>query len=303
MKFSIIIPFYKYTGYLDKCLESCFNQTFTDFDIFLVDDGSPKSSEEEIKRILNKNVNDIPFSFHRLENGGAAAARNYASNLSKSDYLVFLDCDDLLHKDALLFYNMALNDDLNTVLTTKRFEFNNFIDTSVLNNNINLETCIVNRSKNYFTNRVYFKFGASNIIVPRNSFLRVDGFRLRSEKTWYAEDHDLLLKLGDLKFIFIEEPYLVYYRYHENNSIHNLEGIGYGVLELVYANQMKKYPGTKTYDIKKLEIIGSPVFHIVFRLIKAKKYRLALSILKQGYKYIYFFTKSKIGRNAKRKSI
>ncbi|MDG1194301.1 MAG: glycosyltransferase family 2 protein, partial [Polaribacter sp.] len=237
MRFSIIIPTYNYSSFLDDCLKSCFEQTFNDFDIYLIDDGSPELMDQEIDRISKENKNNIAFQFHRIKNCGAAAARNYAVTLSKADYIVFLDSDDFLHKDALMVYDYVLKGRNNILLTTKRFEFNNTLEKKKVNIDLNFEEINLIEAENYFKNRVNFRFGASNIIIPRSYFESVEGFRLRTEKTWHAEDHDLLLKLGGLKFIFIEEPYLVFYRLHDNNSIHSLKKIAYGVVKLVESNK------------------------------------------------------------------
>jgi glycosyltransferase involved in cell wall biosynthesis len=303
MRFSIVIPSYNYSSFLDDCLKSCFEQTFVDFDIILIDDGSPEVMDQEIDRISKENKNNVEFQFHRIKNVGAAAARNYAVSLSEADYIVFLDSDDILDKDALMFYDYVLKGRNNIILTTKRFEFKNILKNNEINIDLNFNAIKIVEAKNYFENRVNFRFGASNIIVPRYYFELVGGFRLRTEKTWHAEDHDLLLKLGDLNFVLIEEPYLVFYRRHDNNSILSLKKIGYGVLELIESNKMGIYPGAKYYSKERMEIIGGASFQIIIRLIRSFFIILAIKIFLQSYKYIYLYIKLKTSKNGKRKSI
>lgn len=88
---SIIVPVYKVEKYLDRCVNSILNQTFTDFELILVDDGSPdlcpKMCDEWAKK--DKRIKVI----HK-ENGGAGAARNVALRQVKGDYIGFVDSDD-----------------------------------------------------------------------------------------------------------------------------------------------------------------------------------------------------------------
>ena len=90
-KISIITPVYKVENYLKKCVDSILNQTFTDYELIIVDDGSPdfcgKIADEYLK--IDKRVKVI----HK-ENGGAPSARNAGIDISSGEYLYFPDSDD-----------------------------------------------------------------------------------------------------------------------------------------------------------------------------------------------------------------
>ena len=97
-KFSIIIPVYNTEKYLDKCLSSVFNQTFSDYEVIVVNDGSTDSSDEIIKKFEKKYSN---LKYIIKENGGLSSARNRGVSESSGDYILFLDSDDYYENDLL----------------------------------------------------------------------------------------------------------------------------------------------------------------------------------------------------------
>ncbi len=88
---SIIIPTYNNQGTIKKTIHSVLNQSFTNFEIIVVDNGSTDGTKTIIKSIKDKRIK----YFHRTKNYGAASARNYGARKAKSDLLNFLDSDDL----------------------------------------------------------------------------------------------------------------------------------------------------------------------------------------------------------------
>lgn len=95
---SIIIPIYKVEKYLRHCLDSIANQNFTDFEVLMINDGSPDGSGN----ICIEYQQQAPrFRYFRKQNGGAASARNYALTLAQGEYFAFIDSDDFLNKDYL----------------------------------------------------------------------------------------------------------------------------------------------------------------------------------------------------------
>jgi len=91
-KVSIIIPIFNAEMYLFNCLESVKFQNYSNFEVILIDDGSVDSS----KKIIDKFLNDNKFRYYYQKNAGVSAARNYGLSLSKGEYIVFLDADDLI---------------------------------------------------------------------------------------------------------------------------------------------------------------------------------------------------------------
>src|SRR5215218_1412354 len=91
---SVIIPCYRQTAFLRETIASILNQSYSNFEIIVVDDGSPDSVEEVTK--LFQGVCLI-----RQPNQGTAKARNNGLKSSKGDFIVFLDADDRLLPNAL----------------------------------------------------------------------------------------------------------------------------------------------------------------------------------------------------------
>ena len=106
-RLSIIVPIYNVEKYLPRCIESILNQTFKDFELILVNDGSTDSSYEILKEYENKYDN---FRVINQKNGGLSAAKNAGIKIAKGEYIAFLDSDDYLDKNFLeTLYNMAVN--------------------------------------------------------------------------------------------------------------------------------------------------------------------------------------------------
>lgn len=96
---SIIIPVYNSEEYIDETIESILNQTYTNWEAILVDDCSQDSTQEKIKKRIEKN-NKIKY-FKHSTNLGAAEARNTAIKKAKGDFIAFLDSDDIWEKQKL----------------------------------------------------------------------------------------------------------------------------------------------------------------------------------------------------------
>ncbi len=88
--FSVIIPLYNKEGYIKSTLQSVLNQSFTDFEIIIINDGSTDSSTSEVKQFTDSRI-----SFYQQENKGLSAARNAGIKKAKADYIALLDADDL----------------------------------------------------------------------------------------------------------------------------------------------------------------------------------------------------------------
>lgn len=118
---SVIIPVYNVEKYLEKCINSVLNQSYEDFEIILVDDGSTDNSGvicdkySEIKKVK---------VIHK-ENGGLADARNVGIDNSNGEYITFLDSDDYIKNDYLnSLYSIAIETKSDIVIS----KFKNFYE-------------------------------------------------------------------------------------------------------------------------------------------------------------------------------
>lgn len=92
-KFSIIVPIYNVEAYLEKCLASIKNQTYKDYEVILVNDGTKDNSMEIAKK--------YPFKIINQKNQGLSMARNTGVKEATGEYIIFLDSDDYIEKDLL----------------------------------------------------------------------------------------------------------------------------------------------------------------------------------------------------------
>ncbi len=108
MRFSIIVPVYNVEKYIKKCLDSLINQTFSDFQIVVVDDQSPDNSMEIVESFANQYPEK--FKIIHQENKGLGGARNTGVSAAEGDYLLFVDSDDYLQKNSLEILHNHLNE-------------------------------------------------------------------------------------------------------------------------------------------------------------------------------------------------
>lgn len=119
VKVSVIIPVYNAEKYLNQCLDSLKAQTFKQFEVICVDDGSTDASREILGRY---SVEDSRFRIFQQKNSGAGAARNYGMEYARGEYLYFMDADDFLEETLLEeAFNKAEEEQADIVLFSARF--------------------------------------------------------------------------------------------------------------------------------------------------------------------------------------
>lgn len=97
-KISVIVPIYKVEKYLDRCVESVLAQTYEDFELILVDDGSPDNCPAMCDAWIDK---DSRIKVIHKENGGLSDARNEGFEASQGEWIIFVDADDYVHPKML----------------------------------------------------------------------------------------------------------------------------------------------------------------------------------------------------------
>lgn len=112
-KFSLIIPVYNVAPYLRECLDSVLAQTFMDWEAICVDDGSTDDSGTILDEYAAK---DPRFRVIHQTNAGVSAARNAALDIVQGEWLMFLDADDVLGRNALVKLMSQAKDGVDAVL-------------------------------------------------------------------------------------------------------------------------------------------------------------------------------------------
>lgn len=120
---SVIVPVYNVEKYLEECVESVLSQTFTDYELLLIDDGSTDSSGDLCDQIAKR---DTRVRVFHKSNGGPSSARNKGMDEAEGDWIVFLDSDDKwADKDGLgRLYDYATRNNLDAL----RFEYQSMND-------------------------------------------------------------------------------------------------------------------------------------------------------------------------------
>lgn len=132
---SVIIPIYNAEKYIGECLDSLLAQTFRNFEVIVVDDCSIDSSVEIVKSYAQRFGERLRLTKTEKNSGGGGVPRNKGLLLSRSEYIFFLDADDMLTKTALEeMYTLAKDYDVDIVNCEKFYELNSNEE------NINIKT-------------------------------------------------------------------------------------------------------------------------------------------------------------------
>lgn len=210
MKFSIVIAVYNVAEYIDKCLESIKLQTYNDFEVIIVNDGSTDDSEE----IINSYLNDKRFQKYNKKNGGLSDARNYGVTKTKGDYLLFIDGDDYIDKELLM--------NIHNVLKEKKYDMVKFNFIDVVNGKEIKHKEYINESKEVSINDLitfdYFEpacgFAYNLEFYKKNNFMFT--------KNRYHEDYGLIpIILTKAKSIYYLNIYGYYYVERATSIVNN----------------------------------------------------------------------------------
>lgn len=104
-KISIVVPCYNVANFVDKCIQSIKNQTYPNFKVLLIDDGSTDNTLNIIKKSISK---DSRFKLYHKSNGGLSSARNFGLKKVDTELVCFIDSDDYIEPNylELLLNNM-----------------------------------------------------------------------------------------------------------------------------------------------------------------------------------------------------
>lgn len=117
-KVSIIVPVYKAEAYLHRCVDSLLAQTFTDFEILLIDDGSPDRSGEICDEYAKK---DPRIRVFHKENGGVSSARNLGIENMIGEFVSFIDADDELYPNSINALMAEMADDVGSTVGSYQY--------------------------------------------------------------------------------------------------------------------------------------------------------------------------------------
>lgn len=214
MTFSLIVPVYNVEKYLAKCLDSILCQSFQDFEIIVVNDGSPDNSQAIIDEYA-KNHPDRIKAFTK-ENGGLSDARNFGIGKAQGDYLLFIDSDDYISKDLLCELNKVVaGSNIDLVRFSAQIVFENAepgeIIAAPVMNVVSGEEAIdaLIENKQYFEPACFYAY--------RRSFWNENNFAFAKGK--YHEDFGLIPEVIMKSKNFSSIKHIGYYYVQTSSSI------------------------------------------------------------------------------------
>lgn len=128
--FSIVIPTYNRAHLIEKTIHTVLEQSYNNFELLIIDDGSTDNTKEIVTTIIEKNPQQ-KINYYYKQNAERGAARNYGTRLCKGQYITFLDSDDLFYKDHLENAAKTLFNFNQPELLHIRFEFKNLDGTGI----------------------------------------------------------------------------------------------------------------------------------------------------------------------------
>lgn len=175
-KISIVVPIYNAEKTLNRCIDSILNQTFKDFELILVNDGSKDFSKKIIDEYAVMDNRIIPI--HK-ENGGEASARNVGINLAKGFYLMFCDSDDYVCEDWCESLYRKIIQYPNSFISASFYKVNEKIEIIGSQNDLNqvdYYDVYINNLSPYSWNKIYnlSKIKSNNIYFDENVRISVD---------------------------------------------------------------------------------------------------------------------------------
>ncbi len=202
---SVIVPTYNYAHFIEDCLKSIFAQTYNDFEVIVVDDGST----DHTSKVLAAYRKDIHYIYQ--ENKGLPAARNTGIKASKGKYLAFLDSDDLWLPEKLAEQVRIIREDSDMGIIFS--DANAFQEGTILRESILKEEKICT---GFCFQRLFM---GNYLIMPtvliRKSCLTKSG--LFDETLTAVEDYDLWLRIAAFFKIGFVDKILAMYRVHPSN--------------------------------------------------------------------------------------
>lgn len=220
---SVIIPVYNVEKYLKDCMESVLAQTYTDFQVVLVDDGSidgcPGICDAYAERDARVNV------IHKA-NGGLSDARNAGTEAAEGDWIFYLDSDDYLEQNALeTLVNIQKEYQSDIVVGNYSYLYEDHEDTSqtpykgicVLNNHDAMEALITGKIQNFAWGKLIRADIAKRHLFPKG--------KIFEDHYW---THEIFAEVGTV--VFCPSP-LVHYRQRQNSISYTMNPERLDILE------------------------------------------------------------------------
>ena len=225
VRFSVLLPVYNRENYVRQAVDSVLNQTFRDFELLVIDDGSTDRSVEILKSYGSK------LKLIQQRNQGPEIARNTAAPFAQGEYLVYLDSDDFFLPFALETFDKVIRATDSPPLLLGSILF--FQDGEPIPQFAFPDIIEIFKFRNYASKTM--SLSSNSNIVRKSVFDAVGGGRRDSTpQTFHADDTYIQLRVGDYSpFVVIKKPYTSAYRLHGENTSRNVQATADGILRLI----------------------------------------------------------------------
>lgn len=263
---SIVIPIYNAEKYLEECLNSIKNQTYKNFEVIMVNDGSKDDSETICMNFLRS---DSRFRYLKKENGGVSSARNVGLDNVEGDYITFIDADDWVDENYLDLLITTVEKNHSDIVVSSYKQFNN-IDVFYLRAYSLQEKYLLNFERmnrdDFLT--IFPKLMSTNVCF-NNAVAKLFRKELVNDLRFdtsikYGEDLDFYFRLylNVDSISYVDEPTYVY-RMHGDSTTSNFNQ-EHAEQELSIFKQMHE----------KIQEIGLPSIHYFNKLKKLLELRM-----------------------------
>jgi len=232
---SVIIPAYNAVAFISDAIESVLGQTYKNFEIIVIDDGSTDSTP----RLLSKYKPTIKI--FSINHSGPASARNVGIRNSSGKYIAFLDADDLWEKDKLLkqIMYMEKNSDLGFSYTYA-ICFSDCDGKKIYSKELRC-----NLEGNVFQNLFWSNFIVNSTVMVKRICLEKVGLLDESKDIIGSEDYDLWLRLSREYKLGLIPEILTEYRIHNKNLIGNSYNKAFNIHKRIYKKFYEEFKDTK----------------------------------------------------------
>ncbi len=299
-KVSIIMPAYNVEDYIGASIESVFNQTYNNWELIVVDDGSIDSTSKIVKEWHKK---EKRIQYYYQENGKQGKARNLGISISSGVYLAFLDADDIWLPDKLEIQIKELQKNKVDLVFSDSYVFNNdeILDVS---QKMNVHTGVFYDKSSLELFLKENRIPILTVVVKKDKVINVGSF---SEKLdiQNVEDYHLWLKLLLSNGVFYSSDHiLAKYRVHGNSATSN-DKVALDKIPTAFYDLLQIYPSYKKQIEQELKL----KFKSIYKRNLFKKHELAiwikkntqyLSKAKMSYLYLFlnFLLPTKVTKRA-----
>ena len=205
---SVIIPTYNHRDFVAETLESVLAQTFTDYEVIVVNDGSP----DDTAHVLRPYIDSGRIRYIEQKNAGQAAARNRGLAEAKGEFIAFLDDDDVWPPDKLDWQVAVMRGEPALVVIgglTGFIHDSACVSPSEVQDEKRQEMSLVD----IFCGNPFQSPGQT--LIRASALRQIGGF---DERVWGADDHDLYIRLASMGTAIKLRRTALYYRLHAENA-------------------------------------------------------------------------------------